>query len=160
MIERLFTTGVFGKTENQFFRELLEARIHTFCDIRRRRGVRGSQYSFVNSTRLQHLLAERSIAYRYFQELAPTKEIREAQHAIDAQQGVPKRMRQELGEEFKNRYVEGILSHFDSKRFAQGFDPNVSSIVLFCVEGNPKACHRSLLAERLRQDWGIPLEHL
>jgi uncharacterized protein (DUF488 family) len=160
MIERLFTIGVFGKTQDQFFQELVQARIHTFCDIRRRRGVRGSQYSFVNSKRLQHLLAEQGIAYRYFPELAPTKEMREAQHAIDAQQGIPKRMREELGEEFKSRYIEGILSHFDSQRFAQDFDSSVSIIVLFCVEGNPKACHRSLVAERLRREWGIPVEHI
>jgi hypothetical protein len=31
---------------------------------------------------------------------------------------------------------------------------------LFCVEGNPEACHRSLVAERLHEDWGIPVEHL
>lgn len=160
MIERLFTTGVYGKTEDQFFSALVQARIETFCDIRMRRGVRGSQYSFVNSTYLQRSLAGRGIAYRHVPELAPTREIREAQHAIDLEQGVLKRARQELGVEFKQRYVEQILGRFDSQQFAQSFNPEIRSIVLFCVEGTPTACHRSLVAERLHLDWGIPVEHL
>ena len=160
MIERIFTTGVYGKTEDRFFRELVEARIETFCDIRMRRGVRGSQYAFVNSTRLQERLAEQKITYRYFPRLAPSREIRDAQHAVDFQQGVLKRTRQELGEEFKRKYVNEVLASFDSQQFAQEFDSTTLRIVLFCVEGNPAACHRSLVAERLHNDWGVPVEHL
>ena len=152
MIERLFTIGVYGKTEDQFFSALVQSRIETFCDIRMRRGVRGSQYSFVNSTYLQRALAGRGIAYRHVPELAPTREIRETQHAADLDQGVLKRARQELGVEFKRRYVEQILARFDSQQFAQSFNSDISSIVLFCVEGNPTACHRSLVGERLHRD--------
>ncbi len=160
MIERLFTIGVYGKPEDQFFNELVDTRIETFCDIRMRRGVRGSKYGFVNSTYLQRALAERGIAYRHVQELAPSREIREAQSTIDLQQGVLKRKREELGTEFKRRYVEEILGRFDSQQFAQSFASNIHRIVLFCVEGNPVACHRSLVAKRLHDDWGIPVEHL
>ncbi len=160
MIERLFTTGVYGKTEDQFFGELVEARIETFCDIRMRRGVRGSQYAFVNSTYLQRALAERGIAYRHITELAPSREMREAQHAIDVEKGVLKRARQELGAEFKRRYVEEILGRFDSQQFAQSFNSSIRSMILFCVEGNPAACHRSLVAGRLHDDWSIPVKHL
>jgi len=160
MIERLFTTGVYGKTEQQFFRQLTDSQIQVFCDIRRRRGVRGSQYSFVNSTYLQKALAEFQIAYRYVPELAPTKEIREAQHAADVRDGVLKRTRQELGEEFKQRYTHDILSSFNSQKFSTSFDSNAGRVVLFCVEGTPGACHRSLVAEKLQNDLGISVEHL
>lgn len=160
MIERLYTTGVYGKTEEAFFRQLEQARVQVFCDIRRRRGVRGSQYSFVNCKYLQRALANRNIEYRYVPQLAPSSELRSAQHAVDQAEGVRKRTRKELGEEFKRRYVQEVLDLFDSGAFARSFDPDKRSIVLFCVEGSPEACHRSLVADRLQHDWNIAVEHL
>jgi uncharacterized protein (DUF488 family) len=155
MVARIFTIGVYGKTEAEFFGGLEKAHIDTFCDIRRRRGVRGSQYAFVNSTYLQRELAQRGVKYRYFPALAPSK-----QQLADAKLGILKRNRQQLGEEFKRRYIEEILGPFDAKEFAQAFGSDTHNIVLFCVEGSPAACHRSLVAERLHVDWGVPVEHL
>ncbi len=160
MIERVYTTGVYGKTEDSFFGQLDEARIEVFCDIRRRRGVRGSQYAFVNSKYLQGVLANRNTAYRYIPELAPSPELREAQHVIDQEKGILKRARKELGEEFKLRYAREVLDLFDFDAFARSFDPKITRIVLFCVEGMPAACHRSLVADRLQHDWNIVVEHL
>jgi uncharacterized protein (DUF488 family) len=160
MIEKLFTTGVYGKTEDQFFGQLLENSIQAFCDIRQRRGVRGSQYSFVNSTYLKGALAARSITYCYFPELAPSREIRAAQHAVDQQQGILKRARQELGEVFQQRYVLEVLQQFDCHKFVRSFDSKITRIVLFCVENNAKACHRSLVADRIHKDLGITVEDL
>ncbi|GHT08753.1 hypothetical protein AGMMS49525_17880 [Bacteroidia bacterium] len=54
---RLYTIGVYGSTEKEFFNKLVENRIDTFCDIRQRRGVRGSEYAFVNNNYLQRKLA-------------------------------------------------------------------------------------------------------
>jgi uncharacterized protein (DUF488 family) len=160
MIEKLFTTGVYGKTEDQFFGQLLENKIQAFCDIRQRRGVRGSQYAFVNSTYLQKALSERGLTYSYFPKLAPSREIRDAQHAVDRQQGVLKRARQELGEVFKQRYILEVLEQFDSQKFVRSFDSKITRIVLFCVENNAKACHRSLVADRLHKDLGTTVENL
>lgn len=160
MVDVVYTTGVYGKTESRFFGQIESARIQLFCDIRQRRGVRGSEYRFVNSTYLQRALSERGIGYRYVSQLAPTREIREAQHLIDQAQGVSKRARTELGEEFKRRYVEEILDRFDTDAFCRSLDPNVRKIVLFCVEGMPTACHRSLVSERLHLDWNVPVENL
>src|SRR5258706_12634783 len=149
MIERVDTTGVYGKTEDTFFEQLAEAQIEIFCDIRRRRGVRSPQYAFVNSKALQRALTNRNIVYRYVPELAPSRELREAQHAIDQEKGMLKRARKELGEEFKLRYAREVLDVFDSDAFARSFDSKITRIVLFCVEGLPAACHRSLVADRL-----------
>ena len=160
MIERVFTIGVYGRTEEQFFGALAEAGIDTFCDIRQRRGVRGSQYAFVNSNRLQNSMAARGIEYRYFPELAPSKDVRASQHAFDAQRGVGKRTREELGEDFKYRYRAEILGKFDSNKFRQVFASRSRFIVFFCVEATAAACHRSLVAERLQHDWKIPIIHL
>lgn len=160
MIEILYTTGVYGKTESVFFEQIENAQIQLFCDIRQRRGVRGSQYRFVNSRYLQQALADRGIGYRYVSELAPTREIRETQYLIDQAQGVSKRARTELGEEFKRRYIREVLDSFDTGAFSRSLDPNLRRMVLFCVESAPEACHRSLAAERLQRDWKIPVEHL
>ena len=45
----LYTMGVYGSTEASFFKKLEQNNIDTFCDIRQRRGVRGSKYRYVNS---------------------------------------------------------------------------------------------------------------
>ena len=78
-----FTIGVYNSTEKEFFEKLTQNNIDTFCDIRQRRGVRGSKYSFVNSNRLQQRLNDFEIKYGYVPDLAPTTEIRELQKEID-----------------------------------------------------------------------------
>jgi uncharacterized protein (DUF488 family) len=159
MIERVFTIGAYNRSEHTFYKDLQDAEIDTFCDIRQRRGVRGSQYAFVNSTRLQNSLGLLNINYRYVRELAPTQKIRNLQHQADEQQGTTKRERQELGAAFKEHYIAEILWHFDFRSFQHQFGP-ARRIVLFCVEARATACHRSLVADRLHREWGVPVEHL
>lgn len=76
---KIYTIGVYSSTGQDFFSKLVENKIDTFCDIRQRRGVRGSKYSFVNSNCLQIKLAELEIKYSHILELAPTTAIREKQ---------------------------------------------------------------------------------
>lgn len=47
------TIGVYGYTPETFFAALQEAGVDLLCDIRQRRGVRGAEYAFANSQRLQ-----------------------------------------------------------------------------------------------------------
>ncbi|HHJ51467.1 MAG TPA: DUF488 family protein, partial [Phaeodactylibacter sp.] len=112
MIE-FYTLGVYNSTEDEFFGKLTENGIDTFCDIRQRRGVRGAKYSFVNSQRLQTKLADLGIRYDHILALAPTKEIRELQKKADAQSGVLKRDRTQLGEVFQIAYKDKVLKNFD-----------------------------------------------
>lgn len=70
------TIGAYGFTEPAFFAALERANVKVFCDIRWRRGVRGAEYSFVNSARLQHRLEEMGINYFHFRELAPDPALR------------------------------------------------------------------------------------
>ncbi|WP_349829476.1 hypothetical protein [Brevibacterium litoralis] len=44
-------------------------------DVRQRRGVRGTEYAWANSRRLQAALAANGIDYRHHRELAPTTEL-------------------------------------------------------------------------------------
>lgn len=58
LMNKIYTIGVYGFNEEEFFNNIVSANIDTFVDIRKRRGVRGSKYSFANSKRLQAKLKE------------------------------------------------------------------------------------------------------
>ena len=59
----LATVGVYGFTLEEFLRALHEADVQLVLDVRQRRGVRGPQYAWANSKRLQAALAEAGIGY-------------------------------------------------------------------------------------------------
>ena len=61
----IYTIGVYNSTENVFFDKLTNNNVDLFLDIRQRRGVRGSQYKFVNSSYLQEKLAKLDIKYKH-----------------------------------------------------------------------------------------------
>jgi uncharacterized protein (DUF488 family) len=145
-----FTIGVYHSTENIFFAKLIENDIDTFCDIRQRRGVRGAEYAFVNSNRLQSRLDLLGIKYVYASNLAPTQEIRDLQKEADLQNGEAKRTRQKLGEVFVTEYQSKILSKFDADYFIEQLKQiGAKKVVLFCVEEQAEACHRSIVSDRL-----------
>ncbi len=157
----IFTIGVYNTSENEFFAKLINNRIDTFCDIRQRRGMRGHQYSFVNSIYLQKKLNTLGIHYCYFKELAPTKEIREKQWKDDAINKEIKKNRTLLGNGFISDYRSLILENFDLSSLIDTFSLNNSNnIVLFCVEEKASACHRSLVAEELNKCFGFPIYNL
>jgi uncharacterized protein (DUF488 family) len=149
---KIVTIGVYGATEDAFFRTLRDAAVDTFCDIRWRRGMRGSDYAFANSARLQKRLCEMGIRYLHLREVAPPPLLRQRQADADKASGTAKRQRSELGEAFIAGYREECLSSFDSAKFIEKLGPEARVVALFCVEREPVACHRYLLAERLRQD--------
>ncbi len=154
---RIVTIGVYGFSEEAFFQKLQQAGVDTFCDIRWRRGVRGREYAFANSGRLQKRLAELGIRYLHFRELAPSPGLRKRQFAADKAAGIEKRKRTTLGEAFILGYREAMAG-FDSRKFIESLGSKTKTAALFCVERNPAACHRSLLVERLQQDLGVEIE--
>jgi uncharacterized protein (DUF488 family) len=157
---RIVTLGVYGSTEAGFFAALRDAGVDTFCDIRLRRGVRGREYAFVNSRRLQAKLAELGIRYLHFKELAPSRAVRERQMAADKAERTAKRKRTELSKLFIAGYCEERLQGFDSGKFVEQLGPGARVVALFCVERAAAACHRSLVAERLHRDLGLEVVHL
>jgi uncharacterized protein (DUF488 family) len=157
---RIVTLGVYGSTEAGFFAALSGARVDTFCDLRRRRGVRGSAYAFANRQRLQTRLAELGLRYLHFKDLAPSQALRERQKAADRAERTAKRQRAGLSELFVTGYREECLGAFDSRGFIGQLGPEARIVALFCVERAPAACHRSLVAERLQRDLGLEVVHL
>ena len=158
-VQYLATIGVYGFTAQAFLDCLREADVGQLLDVRQRRGVRGSDYAWANSARLQAALAEADIRYRHHKELAPTTALRQLQYREDELRGVGKRSRTQLAPEYRERYVAEILERADLDAVVADL-PNERKAVLMCVERDPEACHRSLIAERLAADYGIKVTHL
>jgi uncharacterized protein (DUF488 family) len=150
---------VYNWTFEEWLAALREARVTQVLDIRQRRGVRGSRYAWANSARLQAALAEAGIDYRHRMELAPTTELRALQYREDDRRGVGKRSRVELSTEYRQRYLREILARVALGPIVEAM-PVDGAAVLMCVEADPEACHRSLVAERLQAEFGFPVEHL
>lgn len=157
---KFYTIGVYGSNEQEYFDKLINNRINTFCDIRQRRGVRGSQYTFVNSNKLQYKLSELDVKYLHIIDLVPNVGIRELQKEADKKEGITKQTRDRLGDIFTVAYENVILSKFDFQNFIDTLNGiGAKNIVLFCVEKNPFACHRSIVADKL-MEMGFEIEHL
>lgn len=149
---KIFTVGVYGSDEQSYFDKLIDNKIDLFLDIRQRRGVRGSQYRYVNSNYLQAKLKELNIQYVYVKELAPTKEIRQKQKDADIINSETKKQRTVLGPVFAHEYCKQILEPFDMDSLVEKLmNYGCKNVVLFCIEEHAEACHRSLVAKILAE---------
>lgn len=157
---KIFTIGVYGFNENNFFTALEQAGIDTFADIRARRGMRGKKYSFANSNYLQNRLQEKGIRYLHIKELAPTESIRLLQKGVDKGQKILKRQRVNLSPAFIEAYNKLILDRVNLNLILNLLPLDASRIAFFCVEGEPKACHRSLVASRLGEQYDYIIEDI
>jgi len=156
-----YTLGVYGLTSEEFFEKLSSNTIDTFIDIRRRRAVRGSKYSFVNSKKLQLKLKEFGINYLHILELAPTNDIRAIQKNADKENKRVKSDREQLSPEFISQYKIKILDQYnleDLFTFLQ--DLESKNAVFFCLESNSRACHRSIVADKLQKDYSSQIKHI
>lgn len=157
---RVLTIGGYGFNEDTFVKSLESAGVDVFVDIRQRRGVRGSKYAFLNSQRLQKLVADAGVRYLYEADLAPSTEARAEQKTADRESGISKSSRNELAPQFVERYLSETLRRFDSNRLWSKLG-GANSFVLFCVECSPAACHRSLAAAHLAEFFGgTKIEHI
>jgi uncharacterized protein (DUF488 family) len=150
---------VYGFTAEEFLAALRAAGVTQLLDVRQRRGVRGAEYAWANAKRLQAALEEAGVEYRHHPELAPTTELRRLQYAEDDRRGVGKRSRSELAPAYRDRYTAEILDRADLSAVVDEL-PAEGAAALFCVERDPEACHRSLIAARLAAEHGLSVEHL
>jgi uncharacterized protein (DUF488 family) len=158
-MRRIATIGVYCFTAETFIRTLRAAEVRLLVDVRQRRGVRGSQFAWANSRRLQALVAGAGIAYAHHKELAPTTELRQLQYREDDRLGVGKRSRQTLAPEYVERYTHEILDHVDLDGLLAEL-PAAGLAALLCVECDAAACHRSLIAARLASEHGFSVTDL
>ena len=156
---RIATIGVYEFDANSFMRALDDAGVTKVMDIRQRRGVRGPEYAWANSRRLQARLAEARIGYEHHPELAPDTELRELQYREDDRQGVGKRSRVQLSPDYVRVYTEEILDLVPLEPFVRQL-PVHGLGALLCVEATAQACHRSLVAQRLAERFGFEVINL
>ena len=121
--------------------------------------MRGSRYAWANARRLQAALAEAGIAYRHRRDLAPTTELRHLQYAADDRAGVGKRSRALLDPQYVARYTREVLDDVDLAAFVADL-PRAAAAALLCVEAEPRACHRWLIAQRLAERHGVTVAHI
>lgn len=157
---KIFTLGVYGYDAAGWFGALQTAGVDTLIDVRQRRGVRGAQYAFVNSQQLQQRLAELGIRYLHRRDLAPSPTLRAAQATADKRAKVAKRQRATLDAEFVAAYRADVLEALDPHGLRTALPGDAAVIALFCVEREPAACHRALLADYLQQTLGWSVIHL
>ena len=153
------TIGVYGFTADTFFEAVRAANVKVVLDVRQRRGVRGPEYAWANAVRLQEALAATDIEYRHLRELAPTTALREIQYREDAKEGVGRRSRVRLAPEYVRQYTTKVLDRADLDVVLDAM-PKAGKAALLCVERDPEACHRSLVADRLADEHGVRIRHL
>jgi uncharacterized protein (DUF488 family) len=158
-VAALATIGVYGFDAESFLAALRAADVRMLLDVRQRRGVRGSQYAWANSQRLQALLAGAGIAYRHEPTLAPTTGLRQLQYREDDRLGVGKRSRAVLADAYRERYTREILDRADLDAIGAELAA-AGTTALLCVELEPAACHRSIAAQRIAERFGLKLTHL
>jgi uncharacterized protein (DUF488 family) len=159
MARSLLTIGVYEFDLPSFLSALRGHEVGLLIDVRQRRGVRGARYSWANARRLQEALDESGIAYSHHRELAPTTELRRLQYAADERLGEGKRARTRLDPQYSARYTREILDAADLDALVAELPADAAS-ALFCVEADPEACHRSLIAARLHDRYGLPVKHV
>jgi uncharacterized protein (DUF488 family) len=152
------TIGIYGFDLECFLGALKAAGVGTVVDVRQRRGVRGPEYAWANSKRLQASLAKAGFGYLHLKELAPTTELRQLQYREDDRLGEGKRSRTHLASEYARRYSEEILAAANLSPLLELAETELPA--LLCVERDPEACHRSLVAEQLERERGFKVIHL
>ena len=153
------TIGVYDWGIDTFLEALHEAEVGLLLDVRQRRGVRGGEYAWANAHRLEAALWDADIAYAHLPQLAPTTELRQLQYAEDDRRGEGKRSRTVLAPAYVERFTREILDEADLGVVVEVM-PQDAATALLCVERDPEACHRSLVAEELARSYGLELAHL
>ena len=153
------TLGIYSSSLDDFVDKLRGHRVVMVVDVRQRRGVRGREYAWANSLRLQAALEHVGTQYLHLPELAPTTELRQLQYREDDRLKVGKRSRTELSEAYRRRYLAEVLDHVDLGSVIASL-PDEGTSVLLCVERDAPACHRSLIAARLHARYGAPILNL
>ena len=159
-LKRIATIGVYGYTAETFLHSLSGAQVEMLVDVRMRRGVRGHEYAWANKERLMASMEAGGIQYLHMRDLATPEAIRKSQHAIDAEEHATQRSRTHLSIAFRQAYGEQVIDRFDFESFRAALPSDVQTIALMCVETEPDACHRSLVASEMHQRWGLPVINL
>jgi hypothetical protein len=85
--------------------------------------------------------------------------MRQLQYREDAREGLGKRSRVRLSPEYIAAYTAGVLDVVALEPLVQRL-PLHGMGALLCVEASARACHRSLVGDRLTERFGYEVVHL
>ncbi len=141
----LCTIGFAGKSAQEFFRLLEDAKVEKLIDIRLNRG--GQLSGFAKFPDLEFFLEEVSgIAYSHEPQFAPTADL------LDTYR------------ENKDwaTYEVGFLALMKERGVSQVFDVATwpPRATLLCSEPGPEKCHRRLVADLLAEHWRSQGHHV
>jgi len=146
----LCTIGFTGKTAEEFFALLRDAKVQSVIDVRQNRT--GQLSAFAKHPDLEFFLRQiGNIGYRHEPLLAPTAELRKSY------------------QEDKDwpAYEQGFLKLLKQRGVPQSLDVSgwSANVALLCTEPGPEKCHRRLVAELLVKHWcagndDVELRHL
>jgi uncharacterized protein (DUF488 family) len=142
----LFTIGFTGKTAEEFFSRLRTAGVRRIVDVRLNNTSQLAGFSKRDD--LAYFLREiLGAEYVHFPVLAPTQEI------LDAYK---------KGKGSWSAYEQGFLELMRERRVEECAGKDVLHLgCLLCSEHEPDLCHRRLVAEYLRDNWGdVEITHI
>ena len=136
MPDRLFTIGFTGKTAEVFFDALRAAEVTRVVDVRLKNTSQLAGFTKRDDLRY-FLKVILDVEYTHVPDWAPTREILDAYRADRDWEAYRRRFRQLLTE----------------RRVAATLDPDLFEprSALLCSEAGAENCHRSLVAEHLRE---------
>jgi uncharacterized protein (DUF488 family) len=137
MAATLFTIGYERRTQAELVRDLVRAGVSLLADVRELPLSRRAGFS---KTALAGAVELSGIEYRHLRALGNPKPVRDAWKRGDAEAGIAG----------YTRHLAGAGDEIAAlaERASDG------GVCLLCVEHDPAGCHRTLLAEALREHLG------
>jgi uncharacterized protein (DUF488 family) len=143
---KVFTIGFAGKSAEEFFSKLIDARVKRLVDIRLRNV--SQMAGFTKRDDLRYFCrAICGIEYLHLPVLAPTDDI------LDETK--------KRGGSWEN-YVTRFSRLIAERRIEEQVDrKTLDGACLLCSEADPEQCHRRLVAEYLKKKWGdLEIHHI
>jgi uncharacterized protein (DUF488 family) len=142
----LFTIGFTRKSAESFFTSLKAARVRRLVDVRLNNVSQLAGFTKRDDLRY-FTKAICGIDYEHVPLLAPTQEILDA---YKKQKGDWRQWERQFLDLMKRRHIESEVPR-----------ELLDGACLLCSEETPLHCHRRLVAEYLREQWGgVEIEHL
>lgn len=144
-MRRLLTIGYEGTVIDEFVETLKRAGVTVLADVR---AVALSRKPGFSKTRLRERLESEGIRYVHYIDLGDPKPGREA-----AREGRMNAFRSIYGEHLSTDAAQNALDAL--VKIAHN-----DVVCLLCFERDPSTCHRSIVADALRERSGTRVEHL
>jgi hypothetical protein len=155
-----YSIGIENKTERKFFKLLKDHHIDACCDIRFKKKALEKKYEYSDDIIIIDKMIKAGIRYGYVSELSNSRRLLPFQMAIEKgsdNEFVRKRMAERYAEEYRKE----VLSKFDFDRMMDSLNMvDATHVVFFCFKEKSEDCQRWIIAEDLKNKYGIIVTEL